>query len=261
MTRIPIFQVDAFASRQFGGNPAAVCPLDAWLPDSVMQSIAAENNLAETAFFAPEGGHFRLRWFTPTVEVDLCGHATLATAFVLYHYLNFSGPEVTFESRSGPLRVTRDSELLTLDFPAITLTRCDPPGELLEGLGIQPLETWVGMDYFVLAADEAQVRGLQPHLDSLARLDRRGAIVTARGESADFVSRFFAPGAGIPEDPATGSAHCALAPYWSRRLGKSSLYAQQLSPRGAELWVEDRGSRVAISGKAIPYLEGTITVL
>jgi predicted PhzF superfamily epimerase YddE/YHI9 len=258
---IPIFQVDAFTSRLFGGNPAAVCPLEAWLPDSTLQSIAAENNLAETAFLVPlPGGRFDLRWFTPTVEVDLCGHATLASAHVLFHCLGQPGPTVQFDSRSGPLSVARDGDLLTLDFPALPLRRCSPDPRLVEGLGVNPLECYESMDYMVVLGWEADVRGLKPHFPALAELSRRGVIATARGVEADFVSRFFAPAAGIDEDPVTGSAHCALTPYWSKRLGKTKLRALQLSARGGELWVEDRGDRIAISGRAVPYLRGTITV-
>ena len=257
---IPIYQVDAFARRQFAGNPAAVCPLNTWLPDATMQAIAAENNLAETAFFVPEGKAFRLRWFTPAVEVDLCGHATLAAAYVLFEYLRFKRDEIIFESRSGPLSVTRQGKRLCLDFPAMKLHRASPPPQLIEGLGMQPLEVWNAMDYMVVLPSEADVRSLQPSWEPIAQATKRGVIVTAKGESCDFVSRFFAPAAGINEDPATGSAHCMLAPYWAQRLGKKSMRALQLSPRGGELWVKLRGDRVLISGEVKPYLKGVITV-
>lgn len=258
---LPLFQVDAFTTRQFGGNPAAVCPLSAWLPDATMQAIAAENNLAETAFFVPVGeARYHLRWFTPTVEIDLCGHATLATAYALNRYLGVTAETLRFDSRSGELVVTRDGDKLRLDFPALSLERCQPPDALIEGLGTQPLEVFSSMDYFAVLPSEADVRSLRPDFAMLARLDRRGVIVTARGESCDFVSRFFAPGAGINEDPVTGSAHCALTPYWSRRLGKKQMRAFQVSARGGELWVEDRGDRVWIAGHCAPYMVGTISI-
>ena len=257
---IPIYQVDAFARRQFAGNPAAVCPLKAWIPDATMQAIAAENNLAETAFFVREGAGFRLRWFTPAVEVDLCGHATLAAAFVIFEYLRYKKEEIAFESRSGTLRVTREGKRLCLDFPAIKLERSGAPPQLIEGLGTQPLEVWNAMDYMVVFASEDDVRELQPSFEPIAAVTKRGVIVTAPGKKVDFVSRFFAPAAGIDEDPVTGSAHCMLTPYWAKRLGKKSMKALQLSPRGGELWVKLRGDRVLIAGEVKPYLKGTITV-
>jgi PhzF family phenazine biosynthesis protein len=258
---LPIYQVDAFTSRQFAGNPAAVCPLEEWIPEATMQAIAAENNLAETAFFVPvEPGRYRLRWFTPSIEVDLCGHATLASAFVLDRYLGFSEDKVQFESRGGELSVTREGSRFRLDFPALALERCPPPAALVEGLGMQPLEVFASMDYLAVLPSEADVRTVTPDYTMLSGLDRRGVIVTSRGESADFVSRFFAPGAGINEDPVTGSAHCALTPYWSRRLGKRHMHAMQVSKRGGELWLQDRGDRIWISGHCAPYLAGTITI-
>ena len=257
---IPIFQVDAFAKKQFAGNPAGVCPLKAWLPDATMQAIAAENNLAETAFFVREGAGFRLRWFTPTLEVDLCGHATLAAAYVLFEYLRFKKDEIAFESRSGTLKVTRDGKRLSLDFPVIKLERSGAPPQLIEGLGTQPLEVFKAMDYMVVLASEDDVLGVQPSWEPLAQSTGRGVIVTAPGKNVDFVSRFFAPAAGINEDPVTGSAHCMLTPYWAQRLGKKSMRAQQLSQRGGELWVKLKGDRVLIAGEVKPYLKGTITV-
>lgn len=257
---IPIYQVDAFARRQFAGNPAAVCPLKAWLPDATLQAIAAENNQAETAFFVREGSGFRLRWFTPAVEVDLCGHATLGAAYVLYEYLRYKKDEIHFESRSGLLKVTRDGSRLTLDFPILEAQRAEPPPDLIEGLGVQPLEVWNAMDYMVVLGTEDDVRGVQPSFDPIARVTKRGVIVTAPGKKVDFVSRFFAPAAGLNEDPVTGSAHSMLAPYWGRRLGKKSMRAQQLSKRGGELWLKLRGERVMISGEVQPYMRGVITV-
>ncbi|HRC77542.1 MAG TPA: PhzF family phenazine biosynthesis protein [Kouleothrix sp.] len=258
MTRIAIYQVDAFSSRVFGGNPAAVCPLESWLDDALMQQIAAENNLSETAFFVRGGERYGLRWFTPVVEVDLCGHATLASAFVLFSELEPERAAITFSTRSGDLTVTRDGDRLMMDFPSIATTPCDPPADLVAGLGCAPLETRSGMDLLVLLEDEAAVRALRPHMDTLARLDTRGVIATAPGDSADFVSRFFAPAYGLPEDPVTGSAHCALAPYWAARLGKTHLHALQVSARGGELWCEDAGARVRIAGRAAKFLHGTI---
>jgi PhzF family phenazine biosynthesis protein len=260
MPTLPIYQIDAFASRVFGGNPAAVCPLDAWLDDATMQAIAAENNLAETAFFVRQGERYQLRWFTPAIEVDLCGHATLASAFVIFEELEPGCTTATFGSRSGDLTVTRDGDLLTLDFPSIATTPRPAPPELLTGLGCAPIEVRQAMDYLVVVEDEATVRGLQPRMDELLKLDTRGVIVTAPGDRVDFVSRFFAPAAGIPEDPVTGSAHCALTPYWAARLGRSRLVAHQVSPRGGELICEDAGARVRISGRAVKYLQGTITI-
>lgn len=258
--RIPLYQIDAFASRVFAGNPAAVCPLDAWLDDACLQAIAEENNLSETAFFVPEGEGYRLRWFTPVTEVDLCGHATLATAFVLFEYLRPELQVVTFNSRSGPLTVTREEELLSLDFPALPLSAPLPVEAVAAALGVRPVEVRSGMDFFVVLESEAQVRALQPEMERIKQLGGRGLIVTAPGEAVDFVSRFFAPACGIPEDPVTGSAHCALTPYWAERLGRRELRALQLSARGGELWCEARGERVKISGRVVRYLEGVIFV-
>lgn len=258
--RIPIFQVDAFAAVPFTGNPAAICPLDHWLPDSLMQSIAAENNLAETAFFVPEGAAYRLRWFTPTVEVDLCGHATLASAYVLWHKLGFQGEQIQFESRSGTLTVSRQDSLIALDFPSRPPVACDVHPALLAAIGGAPREILAARDYFVVYETEDEVQALQPNMFALAKVDRFAVIATAPGTHHDFVSRFFAPAQGIPEDPVTGSAHCTLTPYWSARLGKTKLKAKQISPRGGELLCEDRGPRVSMAGQAVLYLEGSISV-
>ena len=260
MSAFPIYQVDAFASRVFAGNPAAVCPLEEWLDDALMQAIAAENNLSETAFFVRQGERYQLRWFTPLTEVDLCGHATLASAFVIFGDLETERTSVTFATHSGDLIVTRAGELLTMDFPSIATTPCDAPAALLAGLGCEPLEVRQGMDYLVVVQDEATVRALQPRMQHLLQLDTRGIIVTARGDQADFVSRFFAPAAGVPEDPVTGSAHCTLTPYWAARLEKSRLHALQVSRRGGELFCEDAGARVRIAGRAVKYLQGTIVL-
>jgi PhzF family phenazine biosynthesis protein len=257
---LTLYQVDAFASAVFAGNPAAVCPLDRWLPDETMQAIAVENNLSETAFFVPNGGDFDLRWFTPASEVDLCGHATLGTAFVIAHYLEPERGEIRFNSRSGPLRVTRDGDLFTLDFPALPPERIDDDAAVAEALGAAPAELWDAMDMMAVFASEAQVAALRPDITKVAALETRGIIATAPGEACDFVSRFFAPKFGIPEDPVTGSAHCILTPYWARRLGKARLSARQISRRGGDLVVEDRGERTLISGRVAPYLEGRIRV-
>ena len=259
--RIPIYQVDAFADRLFGGNPAAVCPLEAWLPDETMQAIGAENNLSETAFLVPEGDGYRLRWFTPKVEVDLCGHATLASAHVVFSHLHPEWQRVVFHTLSGRLEVRRDGDRLVLDFPSRPARLCDVPDELVAALGKEPDAVVLAHEYLAVYPDERTVRSLMPDMPRLAATTREyGVIVTAPGDDCDFVSRFFAPAVGIPEDPVTGSAHCALTPYWAERLGKRTLHARQVSARGGELWCEDRGERVTIAGRAVPYLEGTIEV-
>ncbi len=259
-TEVPIDQVDAFAAHVFAGNPAAVCPLDDWLPDEVLQAIAVENNLSETAFFVKNGADFDLRWFTPAHEVDLCGHATLGSAYVIANYLDNGSTEVRFHSRSGPLTVTREGDLYTLDFPALPPRRIEDSAAVAEALGAAPAELWDEMDLMAVFANEAAVAVLAADMTKLARLETRGVIATAPGETCDFVSRFFAPRAGIPEDPVTGSAHCILTPYWATRLGKTRMSARQISARGGELEVEARGERVLISGRVAPYMEGRIRV-
>lgn len=257
---LPIYQVDAFASEVFAGNPAAVCPLEAWLPDEVMQAIATENNLSETAFLVRTGADYDLRWFTPAVEVDLCGHATLGSAYVVASHLEPGRERIVFRSRSGPLTVTRDGELFTLDFPAQPPERLDDHAAVEAALGRAVEELWRAGKTMAVLADEAAVLAARPDLAKVAALPGDGLIVTAPGRERDFVSRYFAPHAGIPEDPVTGSAHCVLAPYWARRLGKARLTARQVSSRGGELTVEDKGDRVLISGRVAPYLEGRITI-
>lgn len=257
---LQIYQADAFAARPFSGNPAAVCPLDAWLPDAVMQAIAAENNLSETAFLVKIGNDYDLRWFTPAYEVDLCGHATLASAYVITSYLEPLRRMVRFHSRSGPLEVTRDGELFIMDFPTQPNERVKDTAAVADALGTAPLELWSGMDLMAVFASQAEIEALAPNMAKVAALPLRGLIATAPGEDCDFVSRFFAPGAGIPEDPVTGSAHCALTPYWSERLGKARLRARQLSRRGGELQLENRGERVLIAGQVSLYMEGRIQV-
>lgn len=252
--KLPIYQVDAFSSRVFAGNPAAVCPLDKWLDDSVLQAIAAENNLAETAFYVSEGSHYGLRWFTPKVEVDLCGHATLASAYVI------GRPKVRFTTKSGELTVTRSGDLFTLDFPSRPPEPQPANPALIAALGGNPTEVLAARDYLVVYESEAEVRALRPNMEALCGIDRFAVIVTAPGSNSDFVSRFFAPGKGVPEDPVTGSAHCTLTPYWAGRLGKSSLHAFQVSERGGELWLEDNGERVTIAGHGALYLEGVIYI-
>jgi PhzF family phenazine biosynthesis protein len=256
--QIPLFQVDAFTARPFAGNPAAVCPLERWLDDDRMQAIALENNLSETAFFVQDGDGYRLRWFTPKVEVDLCGHATLASAFVIFNILEPSKQTVRFDTRSGELVVRREGDLLAMDFPARPPRRSESSAELAAALGKAPLELWEARDYMALYESEDDVRSLAPNMDLLVKVDHFAVIVTAPGRAGvDFVSRFFAPAKGIPEDPVTGSAHCTLIPYWAERLGKTSLHALQVSPRGGELWCESHSGRVTISGKAVLFLEGS----
>jgi predicted PhzF superfamily epimerase YddE/YHI9 len=254
------YQVDAFASRVFEGNPAAVVPLTAWPEDSVLQAIAEENNLAETAFFVPSGKGYHLRWFTPVVEMDLCGHATLGTAHVLFEHLGYARPSIAFETRSGTLVVERKEGLLVMDFPSRPPSPRKPPPGLLEGLGRASAEVLASDDYMVVYEDETAIRELSPDHTLLRALDLRGVIATAPGDQVDFVSRFFAPRQGIPEDPATGSAHCELTPYWAARLGKTKLVARQLSRRGAELLCELNGDRVMLSGRAVTFLEGEIEI-
>ena len=255
---IPYFEVAAFTKRHFAGNPAGVCFLSEWLPDAQMQAIAAENNLAETAFVIERNGYFDVRWMTPTVEVDLCGHATLASAHVIFHHLGRTGDRVRFQSRSGELTVARVEDRLVLDFPSQPPSSCELPEKLVQGLRAQPRSVWKGPDYLAVFDREQDIKALAPDFDMLARLDARGTIVTALGDDCDFVSRFFAPQSGIAEDPVTGSTHCALIPYWSKRLGKQTLHARQLSKRGGELFCEDRGERVGIGGNAVTYVEGKL---
>ena len=257
---LPFYQVDPFTDRVFRGNPAGVVPLAEWLPDEAMQAIGMENNLPETAFFVKDGDEWDLRWFTPTVEMDLCGHATLASAFVIATYLEPGRTAFRFRSMSGPLSVTRRPDgLYALDFPAWPGTACKVPPGLVEGLGPKPDEVLANRDYLVVFPRESHVAGLKPDFDRIAKLDRP-VIVTAPGEGCDFVSRYFAPGRGIPEDPVTGSTHCTLVPYWSKRLDKRRLFARQLSSRAGELHCEDLGERVLIAGNAVCYLVGTLHV-
>jgi PhzF family phenazine biosynthesis protein len=258
--KLPIYQVDAFAGEVFHGNPAAVVLLERELPAATLQGIAAENNLSETAFVQAVGDRFSLRWFTPTIEVDLCGHATLATAHVLFQLEKVAGQRALFDTASGELAVSKSAEGYTLDFPARPPRPIEVSGDTIAALGRTPRETLLARDLMAVFGSEEEVRSLQPNMDGIARLDFFAVIVTAAGREVDFVSRFFAPAGGVPEDPVTGSAHCTLTPYWSDRLGKTKLHAQQLSRRGGDLLCEQRGERVLITGRAVGYLEGTIDI-
>jgi PhzF family phenazine biosynthesis protein len=257
---LKIYQVDAFTDTIFSGNPAAVCPLDAWLPDHLMQNIALENNLSETAFYVKAGDEYHIRWFTPTVEVDLCGHATLAAAHVLFHHENHMGKEITFHShRSGVLKVYKQDQLLTLDFPADTFQQIEWPNEMLSGFNVIPQEAYKGKsDYMLVFGSEDLVKNIEPDYSIISTWKVRGVIVTAKGDNVDFVSRFFAPQSGVNEDPVTGSAHTTLTPYWSAKLDKKEFTAIQLSDRKGYLSCKLLGNRVQISGNARTYLIGEI---
>ncbi len=257
---IPIYQVDAFSDRLFGGNPAAVCPLKEWLEPELMQNIAAENNLSETAFFVKKEKIFELRWFTPAIEVDLCGHATLAAAHVIFNHLEYGGDEVVFSSLSGELKVSRTDGRFTLDFPSTPPSEVTVPEELIQGLGREPKEVHKSRDYLALFESEADILSVEPNFKILKEADCLGIIITAEGEKCDFVSRFFAPGAGIDEDPVTGSAHTTLTPFWAQKLGKNTLHAFQLSERKGELFCELSGERVKIGGAAVTFFKGEITL-
>jgi len=260
--KIPIYQVDAFTSELFSGNPAAVCILDEWPDDTHLQAIAAENNLSETAFLLQYDKGFRIRWFTPVTEIALCGHATLASAFVIFNYLKWPEDIINFQSlRSGVLSVKRNNELLEMDFPARPPSKEDIPHRLEEAIK-QVLLAVLGTaeNLLVLLENERAVRELNPDFPLLIQIEQRSIIVSAPGNQCDFVSRFFASHVGIQEDPVTGSAHCVLTPYWAKRLGKKKLHALQVSKRGGELFCEDRNDRVGIAGRAVLYLEGTITI-
>jgi predicted PhzF superfamily epimerase YddE/YHI9 len=296
---IPIYQVDAFTDHVFGGNPAAVCPLESWLPDAVLQSIAMENNLAETAYVVRTGSTVEIRWFTPVLEINLCGHATLASAHVLFEHLGHPGDEIVFSSKSGPLRAARGGGLITLDFPAFEPEPIATPEALVRGLGRKPLETLRGRDILAVFGSEAEVAAIEPDFAAIRTLDCIGVIATAPGSAAtergtltarsrrsmaapggvaaersgvpaergeapaeqvDFVSRFFAPRAGVPEDPVTGSAHTLLVPFWAGRLGKTRFHAVQVSKRRGDLVCELKNGRVLMGGKAVTYLRGDIEV-
>jgi PhzF family phenazine biosynthesis protein len=256
-----LYHVDAFARKLFSGNPAGVCPLEQWLPDAVMQNIAMENNLAETAFFVPVENGYHIRWFTPWVEVDLCGHATLAASHVIFAHLKYPDKEIRFRSRSGELRVRREANMLILNFPTDELYPVTLPGIIAEALGISPVEAYKGKtDYLLVYDTQEQVEKITPDFNMLLKGDARGIIVTAPGKESDFVSRFFGPNVGINEDPVTGSAHTSLIPYWSGRLRKTELSAIQLSARRGYLACKYLNDRVEIGGEAVTYLTGDIEI-
>ncbi|MCL2300604.1 MAG: PhzF family phenazine biosynthesis protein [Firmicutes bacterium] len=255
------FIADAFADKPFSGNPAGVCILEQPLPGDTMQRIANENNLAETAFAVPAGDGYALRWFTPVTEIDLCGHATLASAFVLHEVLGENRASYRFHTKSGPLTVTPKNDLYEMDFPAWPLRQIEITPEMRRAVGCEILEAHLARDLILLLENEETVRDLRPDFPAIAAIPESfGVAVTARGESCDFVSRFFAPGEGIPEDHVTGSLHCMLIPFWAARLGKDKLTARQLSPRGGTLYCENHGARVKIAGRARLYLQGEIFV-
>lgn len=258
--KLAIYQVDAFAEKQFEGNPAAVVPLEEWLSDSTMQAIAEENNLAETAFFVPVEGGFHIRWFTPNKEVKLCGHATLASAHILFNALGYKNDTISFKSLSGELLVSKNGDFLTLNFPAQPPETCSPPVSIEAGLGISPIECLKHDDYLAVFEKEEDVLSITPNHEVLKQLDLRGVIATAPSSEFDFIVRFFAPKFGIPEDSVTGSAYTQLMPYWSEKFNKSKLHAKQVSERGGKLICELKGTRVLISGSAVTYMEGSIEI-
>jgi len=258
--QLELYQVDAFASQVFSGNPAAICPLQAWLPDALMQSIASENNLSETAFFVKTGHGYHIRWFTPRREVKLCGHATLASAHVIFNMLDDQSEQISFDSRSGELIVRRDGDWLEMDFPSQPPQACPTPAAISKAFSDTPLECLAAEDYVVLFDDETKILEATPDFIALQQLDLRGVIITAASREFDFVCRFFAPKYGLNEDPVTGSAFTQLIPYWTEKLGKPTLHAKQVSQRGGEVRCAQAGERVKIAGKAVSYLKGTINL-
>jgi PhzF family phenazine biosynthesis protein len=259
--KIPLYVIDAFTEKLFSGNPAAVCPLPEWLNDDILQAIAGENNLSETAFFVRESNIYKLRWFTPKVEVSLCGHATLASAYVLFHYLGYRESGIVFETKSGQLKVQRDANLLMMDFPARNPISIDAPEQLVHALGAKAIEVLQSTGtYLAVYESESDILSITPDFSLTEKLDMPYVIVTAKGSSSDFVSRFFAPQVGISEDPVTGSAHCTLIPYWAKKLNKTKLYARQLSKRQGQLYCEYLVDRVKIGGKAVTYAVGEISI-
>lgn len=258
---LTIYQVDAFTKEVFKGNPAAICPLREWLPAETMQAIAYENNLSETAFFVPNGDHYDIRWFTPTFEIELCGHATLASAYVIFDILQSENELVRFRSHmSGELTVEKQGEMFVLDFPSRPPTPTEALPGLIGSIGKEPREVLRGRDFFLVYDSESEVRSIEPNFTELLKVPTHGVIVTAPGDDCDFVSRFFAPEVGVFEDPVTGSAHCNLIPFWAERLGKTEMYARQVSYRGGDLFCELRGDRVKIGGHAALYMKGEIHV-
>lgn len=255
-----IFQVDAFTDHVFGGNPAAVCPLEQWLSDEKMQQIAQENNLSETAFLVLENDLAHIRWFTPEMEIDLCGHATLASAHVIFNHMNYKNNVIRFQYGGGNLSVKKDQEILSMDFPSVTSEKDEITDQIVMSLGKKPLEVFKARDLMVVFKNEKEILDLELDFVEMENIDHLGVIATAPGNSVDFVSRFFAPRAGISEDPVTGSAHCMLIPFWADRLGKNTLSAMQLSKRRGKLACEFKGERVEISGRAVTYLIGEINI-
>lgn len=269
--KLPLYQIDAFASRPFEGNPAAICPLESWLDDETMQAIAMENNLSETAFFVAidedagedagnEEADYKIRWFTPVCEIDLCGHATLASAYLIFHILGYRQNDISFRSKSGVLKVHKNGDWLEMDFPSRPPKECEPPAALSDAFEQQPFRCLKGEDYIVVFETEQEVLAAAPNLSKLSELDLRGVAITAKADTYDFVTRFFAPKFGIDEDPVTGSAFTQLIPYWSERLGKTELKAKQISKRGGEVIGRLSGERVIISGKAAKYMVGVIEI-
>ncbi|MBN1154982.1 PhzF family phenazine biosynthesis protein [candidate division KSB1 bacterium] len=256
--KIQCFQIDAFTDRVFKGNPAAVCPLEQWLDDDVLQAIAMENNLSETAYFVPHEDHYHIRWFTPTHEVPLCGHATLAASFVIFNYLDNDVDELKFSSASGFLYVNKMDDMLQLNFPTSRMQRINPSNTLVQSFPLEADEVYRSDEYLLVFSSEKQIKDMQPDFDKIKLLDLDGVIITAPGETVDFVSRFFAPKIGIDEDPVTGSAHRILTPYWSQRLNKTHLIAHQVSKRGGVIYCTDAGDRTLIAGKAVEFMRGTI---
>lgn len=256
--KIKLYQLDTFTNQLFKGNPAAVCLLESWLADDILQAIAAENNLSETAFIVPRHNDYHIRWFTPACEVDLCGHGTLAASYVVMNYLEPTRKYITFHSASGPLHVSKKAGSFAMDFPAGCYEQCEAPEHLIRALKIKPVNVYRSSKYLVIFESETQIRDLTPDFSMLKKLDLDSVIVTSKGTHVDFVSRFFAPKKGINEDPVTGSAHCLLAPFWAEQLGKHQLKAQQLSARGGEILCQVEGDRVILIGEVRPYLKGVI---
>ncbi len=256
--KLKYFQVDAFTKQMFKGNPAGVCLLDHWFSDDILQKIAFENNLSETAFIVKISSGYELRWFTPIKEIELCGHATLASAWVIFNHIDSTLSKIYFSTKSGTLIVIRQNNSLEMDFPSRKINQVDPPKSLVKGLGMTPLETYLSVDYMAVFDTELDVRNISPNMQLLENLDCVGIIVTAPGNDSDFVSRFFAPRYGVNEDPVTGSAHCLLTPYWSKHLGKTTLHAKQISARGGELTCKNRNDRITLTGECVTFLEGTI---
>jgi len=258
--RQKIYQIDAFASKIFEGNPAMVCPLESWLSDEIMQQIAQENNLSETAFFVRDGEVYYLRWFTPKAEVDMCGHATLASAYVLFEYMGYSKGTIRFLTKSGELTVCKEGSSYVMDFPIQKIELCDISKQIEKAFGIKPIATFASIDYIVVFNNEEDMRNAKPNLALLKELDLRGVCITAKSKKYDFVTRFFAPKIGVDEDPVTGSAFTQLVSYWANELNKENFYAKQVSSRGGEVYCKVKGDRVVISGKAVKYLEGLIEI-